>query len=358
MYIPDLFGAYVKGREAAIEKNWQDLKSYETIEQARLNNDLMALDLLGKRADFAGNRSIFQNQVDSSNMNADIQRTAFPGVKSTAQMKSDAGVIQNGVFQANKNEYGDVLNNVFQSRLGKQLDASAVQQAQNAFFTPERTWQMGKNAGNVAYQTSQANNATANNYLNAATQAINQSNANYANNIASASLLGTQIANAAELAPTQQQLAKTNLNNLQHSANNFVANQNTMQKAQQNAITEQAYKEYVSYLQLAKSGDQVAIQAAQRLAQQYGFPMPTMPAMAQPMVSPQPPVTQVVPNPQPQGVASRPLLPANPQTAYPYPVAPAYGTYVPPNPPPYWTNANLSIPSNADDGWRYLYNRY
>ena len=36
--IPDLFGAFQKGREYAIDRNWKDLTNYEAIEKARNEN--------------------------------------------------------------------------------------------------------------------------------------------------------------------------------------------------------------------------------------------------------------------------------------------------------------------------------
>lgn len=54
--IPNLFGAYQKGREEAIKANWDDLSNYEDIESKRTRNDLDALTLLGKQADFAYDR--------------------------------------------------------------------------------------------------------------------------------------------------------------------------------------------------------------------------------------------------------------------------------------------------------------
>ena len=63
MYVPDLFGAFMKGRESAIDRNWNDLKQYEAIEAARNANDLSSLDILGQRAQFGGKMSVFQNNV-------------------------------------------------------------------------------------------------------------------------------------------------------------------------------------------------------------------------------------------------------------------------------------------------------
>lgn len=69
--IPDLFGAYAKGRQKAVEENWADLTNYEAVESARTANDLASLRLLGEQADFAGNRQLHSNSV----LNDDIRTT-------------------------------------------------------------------------------------------------------------------------------------------------------------------------------------------------------------------------------------------------------------------------------------------
>lgn len=69
--IPDLFGAYAKGRQKANEENWADLTNYEAVESARTANDLASLRLLGEQADFAGNRQLHSNSV----LNDDIRTT-------------------------------------------------------------------------------------------------------------------------------------------------------------------------------------------------------------------------------------------------------------------------------------------
>lgn len=86
MYIPDLFGAYIKGRELAIDKNWQDLKNYEAIEDARNRNDLQALQILGERADFGGKRSMFRDQVDSSSRANEVAEYAQAGMAAKADL--------------------------------------------------------------------------------------------------------------------------------------------------------------------------------------------------------------------------------------------------------------------------------
>lgn len=73
IYVPDLFGSYVKGEQQAIQDNWTDLKNYEEIERARTQNDAANLDLQLAQWDFrnqiaqqdaAGTQAAVQEQVD------------------------------------------------------------------------------------------------------------------------------------------------------------------------------------------------------------------------------------------------------------------------------------------------------
>lgn len=75
--IPNLFGAYQKGREAAIEANWNDLKNYENIEAMRTRNDRDSLQLLAEQADYNINRSMMQDNGDVSALNAALAKERF-----------------------------------------------------------------------------------------------------------------------------------------------------------------------------------------------------------------------------------------------------------------------------------------
>ena len=75
--LPDLFGAYQKGREAAIEANWNDLKNYEDVEAMRTRNDRDALQLNADLADYNINRSMMRDNGDVSALNAAIARERF-----------------------------------------------------------------------------------------------------------------------------------------------------------------------------------------------------------------------------------------------------------------------------------------
>lgn len=75
--IPDLFGAYQKGREEAIEANWNDLKNYENIESQRTRNDRDSLQLLAEQADYNINRSMMRDDGDVSALNAALAKERF-----------------------------------------------------------------------------------------------------------------------------------------------------------------------------------------------------------------------------------------------------------------------------------------
>ena len=92
--IPDLFGAYQKGREAAIEANWNDLKNYENIEAMRTRNDRDALQLLAEQADYNINRSMMRDNGDVSAMATTLTRERFPGDVYSARNNAMLGQAQ------------------------------------------------------------------------------------------------------------------------------------------------------------------------------------------------------------------------------------------------------------------------
>ena len=77
--IPDLFGAYQKGREAAIEANWKDLQNYESVENARHQNDSAALTNLAMMADFGVRRQMVQNEGTNSDLATGLNVASQPG---------------------------------------------------------------------------------------------------------------------------------------------------------------------------------------------------------------------------------------------------------------------------------------
>ena len=98
--IPNLFGAYQKGREAAIEANWNDLKNYENIEAMRTRNDRDALQLLAEQADYNINRSMMRDNGDVSAMATTLTRERFPGDVYNARINALLGGSQYGTTMA------------------------------------------------------------------------------------------------------------------------------------------------------------------------------------------------------------------------------------------------------------------
>ena len=203
MYIPDLFGAYIKGREAAIEKNRQDLKNYETVQNARLQNDLTALDLLGRSADFAGNRAMHNYQVNSASRADRVGEFAQPGMEAKAKMGSDVAVGQYGVYKAYEPQYIQVLADMFGAKIGEQSNATKALQGKNDYLAPY-AYQIGQDQGYIGHKQVSANKTTAGNLVNAAEQEIAISNGNAANTIAGNKLYGMQINDAISNQPLIQ----------------------------------------------------------------------------------------------------------------------------------------------------------
>lgn len=271
MYIPDLFGAYIKGRELAIEKNWQDLKNYENIESMRNANDLQALQILGERADFGGKRSMFRDQVDSSKRANEVAEYAQPGMVSRADMGSRAAQVQRSVYLNNEPLYAQTMNDMFQSQLGKQGVAAGVQRATNAYWTPERQYNAGQAQGQVGYNTLMANGVASSDYVAAAQRQIAQNQATHGVNMATSQYQLGEVNNAIGNQPAMNTLQQTRIGNAQWEQDNLIGQQQQAQNVQQQGVIAQAYREYISYLQAAQAGDQVAAQAAAYLAQKYGF---------------------------------------------------------------------------------------
>ena len=203
MYIPDLFGAYVKGRELAIEKNWQDLKNFESVEAQRNQNDLTAMDIWERRQQMPGKMNIFYNNVDTSQMNTDVAREAHPGLIAKARTGSDVAVGQYGVYKAYEPQYIQALGDMFGAKIGEQSNAAQALLGKNAYLAPH-AYQIGQDQGYIGHQQVLANKTTAGNLVNAANQQIAISNGNAANATAGNRLQGIQIDNAISNQPLIQ----------------------------------------------------------------------------------------------------------------------------------------------------------
>lgn len=156
----DPFAAYMKGREHAIDRNWNDLKQYEAVEAARNANDISALDILRQRARFGGEQSIFQNNVDASARANEVQETLQPGLLAQAGMNSMAAEDARSAFIGNRPDYQQAIYNTMGANIGQMQNNAAAGAARNAYLAP-LAGEMGTMAGQNAYYTAQANNITA-----------------------------------------------------------------------------------------------------------------------------------------------------------------------------------------------------
>lgn len=109
--IPDLFGAYQKGRETAIDANWKDLQNYESIENARHQNDSAALANLATMADFGKQRRLTDNQVTNSDLNTEYNVEAQIGKLNNASIDGYLTGINRAVLEANPEYITDLMTN-------------------------------------------------------------------------------------------------------------------------------------------------------------------------------------------------------------------------------------------------------
>ena len=150
--IPDLFGSFQKGREAAIEANWKDLQNYESIENARHQNDAAALANLATMADFGKRRRMVQNEATNSDLTTEYNVKAQIGKLFNADTDNLIAGTNNAILMANRDVLTDgMADNLLTWRYNTQTGAN--------------------NAGTNVYNSSIIYGTTANNYeglLNAA----------------------------------------------------------------------------------------------------------------------------------------------------------------------------------------------
>ena len=111
--IPDLFGSFQKGREAAIEANWKDLQNYESIENARHQNDAAALANLATMADFGVRRRMVQNEGTNSDLNTQLNIAQMPAKLNIAEGDAMYTGMQLGTMKANEDALKQAIANEF-----------------------------------------------------------------------------------------------------------------------------------------------------------------------------------------------------------------------------------------------------
>ena len=109
--IPDLFGAYQKGREAAIEANWKDLQNYEGVENARHQNDAAALTNLATMADFGKQRRLTDNQVTNSDLETELNVKSQIGKLFNADTNNEIAAINYGTVSDNRDYIAEGMAN-------------------------------------------------------------------------------------------------------------------------------------------------------------------------------------------------------------------------------------------------------
>lgn len=195
MYIPDLFGAYVKGRELAIEKNWQDLKNFENVENLRNQNDLTAMDIWERRQQMPGKMSMFYDNVNSSSRANQVADAGHRGMMARANMGSDVAVGQYGVYKAYEPQYIQTLGDMLGARIGQQANAVQNLLGQNEYLAPIAR-ELGQITARTGANQVRANGVLGDNFVNAAEQQVTISNGNADNAIAGNRLQGIQLGHA------------------------------------------------------------------------------------------------------------------------------------------------------------------
>ena len=114
--IPDLFGAYQKGRETAIDANWKDLQNYEGIENARHQNDAAALANLATMADFGKERRLKDNQVTNSDLVTELNSESQPGKLSNARTDNFLAGVTYGTLMANPDTVKGIAADTLETR--------------------------------------------------------------------------------------------------------------------------------------------------------------------------------------------------------------------------------------------------
>lgn len=271
MYIPDLFGAYIKGRELAIEKNWQDLRNYETIENMRNVNDLQAIEMWRQRQKLPGEMSMYFDNVRNISRANEVAEEGHDGMMAYTRMLSDDAIDNASIYAQLRPQYRQQKFDLFANRIDQQAVANGVLASRNAYYTPERQYQMGQWQGSTGYNNTEATALKAGHAPTVARQLIRESDLTHGNNVSTLELNAKKIANADELLPAQHKLSEVTLGNLTAEAEGYQATKTATAQARKDAEYLSALETYTSYLRLAMAGDQSAMAMAQVLDAKYNF---------------------------------------------------------------------------------------
>lgn len=330
MYIPDLFGAYVKGRELAIAKNWDDLKNYENIEAARNANDLSAMDVWERRQQMPGKMSMFYDNVNQSQRANQVADAAHRGLLANANLGSDVAVGRYGIYKQHEDDYLSGMSSLFGERIAQVANKANALRGTNDYVAP-RAYEIGQMQGQTGYNQVVANNIIGENLPNDARQRVALSVQSGNNNYKAGELQGKRLDTAIDHHPLVA-------GNEKYSLESYIPDM----KRRREIIAGQTSgglqdAEVSSYISAAMAGDAGAVWwlAKHGLAPD-GSPLQTAQAPVAPQATPQAPVAPntlpatapVVTTPAGSSSIVRQVLDMF-QGRQPYPVAPNQGTYMP-----------------------------
>lgn len=163
IYIPDLFSAYAKGQEEAIDRNWNDLNQYESVEQARTNNDVARINLQAGMDDYGNNRAISNALGSQAMIGEDLLKRMYPGDAANAEINSILAGAQYNSVMNNLPLLDTATNATLVNNLGQQVytaDANTAFRNVDTNLLPQRTAAYS-NAQDATYQVANQNSEAA-----------------------------------------------------------------------------------------------------------------------------------------------------------------------------------------------------
>lgn len=184
IYIPDLFSAYTKGQEEAIDQNWKDLTQYEAVEQARTANDMARIGLQAGMDDYGNNRAISTALGTQAMIGEDLLKRGYRGDAANAEMNSDLATSQYNAVLNNLPGLDTLNNATLSSRIGTGIntaDGALAYSNVDRNLLPQSlaAYNNAKNAGLTVANQNSANAPTANAALinsNEQTRVLNDAN--------------------------------------------------------------------------------------------------------------------------------------------------------------------------------------
>lgn len=330
MYIPDLFGAYVKGRELAIKKNWDDLKNFESVEAARNQNDLSAMDIWERRQQMPGKMSMFYDNVNQSSRANQVADAAHRGLLANANLGSDVAVGRYGIYKQHEDDYLSGMSSLFGERIAQVANKANALRGTNDYVAP-RAYEIGQMQGQTGYNQVVANNIIGENLPNDARQRVALSVQSGNNNYKAGELQGKRLDTAIDHHPLVA-------GNEKYSLQSYIPDMERRRELTAGQVTDKLWIDEVSSkISAARAGD---TGAEWRLTKHGlapdGSPLQTAQAPVAPQATPQAPVAPntppatapVVTTPAGSSSIVRQVLDMF-QGRQPYPVAPNQGTYMP-----------------------------